>query len=331
MERNHKPGVVVVPHRAKWRQRLAAAVIYGLIRGVAATIRFRMDDRSGIFAGAPKEKLIFSIWHNRLALSLIMYRRYVSRLAPERRMAALVSASRDGGLLARILEHFGVEPVRGSSSRRGPRALRELLTWSERGYDLAITPDGPRGPCYEVQDGVMSAAQLTGLPIVPVSYHLNWKVRLPSWDRFHVPLPFARCDITLGELLRVSRQATAADREAPQPWLLGIVPQLNFLGKHVLNNNQVVGQFGTSSSVPKRAGFNRDGTQDVIFPDTGTKDFGSTTSTFIFTEPKDVVDFTAGLSLMFRCGWQWNSGISIPVSRGNVRPFEVLTTINYYF
>src|SRR5690349_1902834 len=149
-----KSSGVVVPHRARWHQRLGAALVYGFIRCVAATVRFRMEDGSGLFRGAPPERIIFSIWHNRLALSLIMYRRYVVRFAPERRLAAMVSASRDGGLLARILEHFRVEPVRGSSSRRGPQALREMLSWAERGHDLAITPDGPRGPCYKVQEGV---------------------------------------------------------------------------------------------------------------------------------------------------------------------------------
>ena len=129
-------------------------------------------------------------------------------------MAAMVSASRDGGLLARILELFGVEPVRGSSSRRGPQALRELIAWGERGYDLAITPDGPRGPRYHVQEGVISTAQLTGLIIVPVAYHLNWKYRLKSWDGFQVPLPFACCDITVGRVMRVPREATSLERES---------------------------------------------------------------------------------------------------------------------
>ena len=128
-------------------------------------------------------------------------------------MAAMVSASKDGGMLARILEHFHVEPVRGSSSRRGPQALRELITWGERGYDLAITPDGPRGPRYHVQEGVVSTAQITGLVIVPVSYRLNWKLQLKSWDRFQVPLPFARCEITVGRVMRVPREATSVERE----------------------------------------------------------------------------------------------------------------------
>lgn len=204
---------VVVPHQAKWHQRLAAALIYAFIRGLAGTVRFTLDDRPGYFKGQPREKLIFAIWHNRLALSVILYRRFILKFAPERRMAGMVSASRDGGLLAQILEHFGIEPVRGSSSRRGPQALREMVSFGECGYDLAITPDGPRGPRYEVQEGVISTAQLTGQPIVPVSYHLNWKIRLNTWDRFQVPLPFARCDITVGKVLRVPREASDAERE----------------------------------------------------------------------------------------------------------------------
>jgi lysophospholipid acyltransferase (LPLAT)-like uncharacterized protein len=210
-EIRRKSGVVV-PHKAKWHQWLAATVIYLGIRALAATIRFRLDDRSQLFSGAPKEKLIFAIWHNRLALSPILYHRYVLKFSPERRMAGMVSASRDGGLLSQIFEHFGFEAVRGSSSRRGPQALVEMTTRAERGYDLAITPDGPRGPRYEVQAGVISVAQLTGLPIVPASYHLNWKIRLKSWDRFQIPLPFARCEIIAGKIIRVPREATDAER-----------------------------------------------------------------------------------------------------------------------
>jgi len=216
--RKRKSGVVV-PHKAKWHQWLAATLVYLSIRALAATIRFRMDDRAGFFKDAPREKIIFAVWHNRLALSVILYRRFVLKFAPERRMAGMVSASRDGGLLAQILEHFCIEPVRGSSSRRGPQALIEMTTWAERGYDLAITPDGPRGPCYIVQEGVISIAQLTGLPIVPVSYHLNWKIRAKSWDRFQIPLPFARCDVTVGKILRVSRETDTIGRKELQKQL----------------------------------------------------------------------------------------------------------------
>jgi lysophospholipid acyltransferase (LPLAT)-like uncharacterized protein len=144
---------------------------------------------------------------------MIAYFDYVKKRNCTPGMAAMVSASRDGGFLAGILECFGVQPVRGSSSRRGPQALLELTTWAERGYDLAITPDGPRGPCYVVQPGVMSLAQLTGLPIVPVSYHLGWKIRAKSWDRFQIPLPFARCEMIYEKPIHVPREASDAERE----------------------------------------------------------------------------------------------------------------------
>ena len=188
-------------------------MIYGLAHALAATLRFRLTDLSGYFSDVPQEKIIFAIWHNRLSLSLILYRRYVARRDRDRRLVAMVSASRDGGMLAGVLERFGVQPVRGSSSRRGPQALREMVSWGKRGHDLAITPDGPRGPCYIVQEGVISTAQLTGLPIVPASFHLNWKIRAKSWDRFQIPLPFARCEITVGKALRVPRETDAAGRE----------------------------------------------------------------------------------------------------------------------
>ena len=204
---------VVVPHAPKWHQRLGAALIYVVANALASTLRFKLDDLSGYFSDVPQEKIIFAIWHNRLSLSLILYRRYVARRDRDLRLVALVSASRDGGMLAGVLERFGVQPVRGSSSRRGPQALREMVSWGKRGHDLAITPDGPRGPCYVVQEGVISTAQLTGLPIVPVSFHLNWKIRAKSWDRFQIPMPFARCEIRIGKAVRVPREADTAGRE----------------------------------------------------------------------------------------------------------------------
>jgi len=203
----------VTPHAPRWFQRLGALLVFIMVRLLAATIRFRWEDYSGFFnqgAGGA----IYCVWHNRLALCLPIYQRYPRRFIRTPGMAAIVSASKDGALLAAILECFGVRPVRGSSSRRGPQALLELTTWSERGYDLAITPDGPRGPCYEVQEGIMSLAQLTGLPILPVSYSLSWKIRAGSWDRFQIPLPFSRCDVFFGAPIRVPREVSDSEREA---------------------------------------------------------------------------------------------------------------------
>ncbi len=204
---------VVVPHAPTALQRALAFIVFALVHAVAATLRYRFDHHTLQIASQLPQQVIFCVWHNRLALSLIAYRRLAKRYPPKNRLAAMVSASRDGGLLAAILEFFGVQPVRGSTSRRGQQALLELTSWAERGYDLAITPDGPRGPCYIVQDGVMSLAQVTGLPVVPFSYDLGWKLRPKSWDRFLIPLPFSRCWMRLGEPIYVPRDATAKERE----------------------------------------------------------------------------------------------------------------------
>ena len=176
-------------------------------------MRYRVNDGSGYFTAGPPGLTIYCVWHNRLALCIPIYRKFATPRIRTKGVAAMVSASRDGGFLTAILECFSVQPVRGSSSRRGPQALLELTTWAERGYDLAITPDGPRGPCYVVQPGILSIAQLTGLPILPFSYHLSWKIRLKSWDGFQIPLPFSRCDLRVAPPVRIPRDISAEDRE----------------------------------------------------------------------------------------------------------------------
>jgi hypothetical protein len=194
--------------------RVAAWIIVAVIRAVAWTLRYRLNDRSEYLNRAPAGPAICCVWHNRLVLCIPIYRSHVSQRNANAGIAAMVSASKDGGFLTGILECLKVEPVRGSSSRRGPQALLEMITWAERGYDVALTPDGPRGPRYVVQEGVMALAQLTGLPVLPCSYNLDWKLQLQSWDRFQIPLPFSRCEINFGPVIRVPREATDGEREA---------------------------------------------------------------------------------------------------------------------
>src|SRR5690606_2311279 len=157
---------IVVPHSPGWRRRFAAAVIYGLANSLMATWRCKATHVEIPNYTGP---IIFCVWHNRLALSMIAYTRFAKRIWPSNGLAAMISASKDGGLLAEVLNKFGVQAVRGSSSRRGRQALLESTTWLEKNYHIAITPDGPRGPMYRVQDGIISLAQVSGAPIVPVS------------------------------------------------------------------------------------------------------------------------------------------------------------------
>lgn len=198
---------VVVPYKPKGSQRLVAWSVFLVERLVTLSLRCDWRDHSGLADVKDGPPVIFCLWHNRLAISMIVHRRY------PRKLAALVSASKDGALLAAVLGRFGVEQIRGSSSRRGPQALLELTSHAKRGYDLAVTPDGPKGPRYVVQQGVIALAQITGLPIIPVTCNTHPKICLKSWDRFQIPLPFSRCEFILNEPIFVPREADQSGRE----------------------------------------------------------------------------------------------------------------------
>jgi len=182
-------------------------MVFLIERLVSASLRCKWKDDSGLANATNGEPVIFCLWHNRLAISMMVHRRH------PRKLAALVSASKDGALLAAVLGKFGVEQVRGSSSRRGPQALLELTTRGERGYDLAVTPDGPKGPRYIVQAGVISLAQVTGFPIISVTCNTFRKICLGSWDGFQIPLPFSHCELILNKPIFVPRDAGAERRE----------------------------------------------------------------------------------------------------------------------
>ena len=204
---------VVIPNEAGVGQRLAARMFYMLLRMLRFTWRVYFSDPHGIMEAGRDRPLIFCAWHNRLAYVMIAIREDIQPKTG-RRLAAMVSASRDGAFLVEILRAFDVEPVRGSTSRRGRQALLELSRQVKAGWHLGITPDGPRGPCYEIQDGILSLAQLTGLPIVPLGCQARRKVRFKSWDRFQLPWPLTRCDVAFGEPLEVPRKATDEQRNA---------------------------------------------------------------------------------------------------------------------
>ena len=204
---------VVVPRRLKWHHHVSAFLIFAGVRMLSWSWRCRLVDAQGVLI-EPHGPMIFCLWHNRLALATTMWEEFGRHKIRSAGLVALISASHDGGVLARTLRYFKVEAVRGSSSRRGPQALLELTTWTERAHSVAITPDGPRGPRYVVQDGILALAQVSGLPILPVSAVVSWKFCLKSWDRFQVPLPFSRCEIRVGQPVKVPREATDEERRA---------------------------------------------------------------------------------------------------------------------
>ncbi|MGA2542057.1 MAG: lysophospholipid acyltransferase family protein [Verrucomicrobiota bacterium] len=208
---NQKSGVPVVPRQLSWRRKVAAAVVLAFMRLMMKSWRLRWQDgdRCPVLPGP----VIFCTWHNRLALAMAANGDFVREKWPCAGLCAMISASRDGAFMASLVEPFGVVPIRGSSSRRGPQALLEATTWMEKNYSIAITPDGPRGPAYKVQEGIIHLAQLTGRPIIPMSNYTRRKITLRSWDRFQIPLPFARCVLRYGPPFWVPRDATAEARQ----------------------------------------------------------------------------------------------------------------------
>jgi lysophospholipid acyltransferase (LPLAT)-like uncharacterized protein len=134
---------------------------------------------------------IYAIWHSRLLYPAYHFGHYHPHV--------VISRSRDGDLIARVAERWGYYPIRGSSSRGGASAFRALLRDLQAGKDVVITPDGPRGPREKAQMGVVALARHTGYPVIPVSYDASRRIRLRSWDRFVVPLPFSRIRMVFGE------------------------------------------------------------------------------------------------------------------------------------
>jgi lysophospholipid acyltransferase (LPLAT)-like uncharacterized protein len=197
-----------------------------LVVALGSTLRYEMVDPAGLLAATPTEPVIFAFWHNRIFLMPYLFRTHWKKRS-RTRVAVLVSASKDGEKLARVLNRFNLICVRGSSSRRGKEALRELTRLVEDGYDAGITPDGPRGPRYEVHSGVIDLAALTGARIVPISYALSRAITFKSWDAFMVPLPFARCTVRMGPLLSVPRDADDATREDKRLELQRILQNLS--------------------------------------------------------------------------------------------------------
>ena len=174
-----------------------------MVSCIGSTLRWRVEDPSGVLANTPERSCIFAFWHNRIFLLPYLFRKHWHSRRRDR-VAVLVSASKDGEFLTSVLEKFNLICVRGSSSRRGKQALREMTELVNLGYDAGITPDGPRGPKYRCQDGAISLAALTQAPIIPVSWDVNWKVTVKSWDAFMVPLPFGRATLRIGAPMTVA-------------------------------------------------------------------------------------------------------------------------------
>lgn len=152
------------------------------------------------------EKVVFSFWHDQLFLMPTVYK--------GERAKVLISASKDGELLARSMSSFGFDAVRGSSSRGGRAAFRALLELAREPFDLALTPDGPKGPRHHLKEGVVQLARLSGRPVIPLAFASSRGHRFASWDRFLFPYPFSTGIFSFGPPVRFSAGETPEEFQA---------------------------------------------------------------------------------------------------------------------
>ncbi|MEY2527356.1 MAG: hypothetical protein QOE73_2127 [Verrucomicrobiota bacterium] len=183
---------------------------FRLLRLWARTLRYEIDDRSNLLGTTVTENYIGALWHNRLLLVAFVLQKF----APHRPGAGLISASRDGDLIAPLIERFGFQVVRGSSSRLGASATLELAGVLNSGRDVLMTPDGPRGPVYELGPGIIFLAQKSGARIQPINMEFSSCWRVNSWDRFILPRPFSKVRVIFGPLHRVESTITPEQFEA---------------------------------------------------------------------------------------------------------------------
>lgn len=181
------------------------AYAYSTLVGLTTRIRILGQERRDALRREDR-RFIYAFWHQRQVLFTWTHRGDPAD--------TLVSRSKDGELIARTMELCRMGAKRGSSSRGGAAAARELMESAAAGRDLAITPDGPKGPARVVKPGVIFLAQKLGIPILPLTCAVTRKVEFRSWDRFQLPLPFGRAVLVYGEPIFVAPADDAAAKAA---------------------------------------------------------------------------------------------------------------------
>ena len=191
---------------------LGVPLVTVLFKGIFRTVSVSSNNPVLLreLSNAP-EGAIFAFWH----CDLIMIAHVGRRLGfTHKDTYFLSSTSRDGELLSRVTEHFGVKSVKGSSTRAGARGLLELKDKVMNGANVAIAVDGPLGPRFKAKSGVILLAKVTGVPVYPVAFHLSRKIVLHSWDKTEVPRPFSRCHVTLGKPIHIPSTLSPQEIEA---------------------------------------------------------------------------------------------------------------------
>ena len=179
--------------RIIWSSRVGVWIVRAL--GWTWRIRATHDDDVRMLRAAGKP-LIFSLWHGQL-LPLLYHHR-------NQGVTVLISEHSDGEIIARIATSLGYRTVRGSTSRGSARALLGLARALNDGEELAVTPDGPRGPAKSFAPGVAIVAQRTGAPVVAAAASVERAWRLETWDGFVIPRPFASVHVAYSDAVQIT-------------------------------------------------------------------------------------------------------------------------------
>ncbi len=191
----------------------------GLMGGLFTTVRFDVIDADHYLRFRRQgQPVLFVFWHGYL-LPLAWLHRHQG-------IVVLVSEHADGEYITRVLERQGFGTARGSSSRGGIKGLKGLIRAAREGHDLGISPDGPRGPARVFKPGALLAAQVAGLPIIPIAVGAGAGWRFRSWDRFLVPRPFSTLRVAYGEPVLIPRDADREQIDATATELAGVLEAL---------------------------------------------------------------------------------------------------------
>lgn len=169
--------------------------------------RIHFHDPNGY--GRSAEGKVGVMWHNRLLLFA-----FVFPLHMRRRTVGVISASRDGQYIADFISVLGVGSLRGSSSRGGTKVQLEAVNTVKSGKNVCYTPDGPRGPRYQMKAGPVHLAGMAHTCVVPISINARRYWELKSWDRFQIPKPFTRIDVVMGDGVYVPEKLSSAELES---------------------------------------------------------------------------------------------------------------------
>lgn len=173
--------------------RILARTLVPVVRVWSSSLRYRLVHAQRFVALYGAGPVVAALWHDELFPFIGLHGRHG--------MVCVVSQSWDGELLAQVLKSFGFGTARGSSSRGGVKALRMALRQKDVGTGVVLTVDGPRGPRHVAKPGAGFVARALGARVLPVRAFMHPAKTFASWDRFQLPLPFARCTIVYGEPL----------------------------------------------------------------------------------------------------------------------------------